>query len=353
MSFEKPYVRIDTKTGEATRTALLNAGLLDSEFKIVQEDETLYLPLVSMPPKKELKRILGKAKFETGTREFNFVRAIPKTLSEALTGLVSPDLLEYLPRAYDLVGDIAVLEIPDELLDYRRQIGIAFQSMHKNFATVLGKRGAISGTARVRKYDLLAGQNKTRTVHTEYGCKIAVDLEKAYFSPRLLEEHHRVSELVSDDEMVVDMFAGVGPFAIHIARKRRAKVIAIDINPDATDLLRESMTLNRFVGRILPITGDAHEYVVNTFSQDVDRVIMNHPSGAFEFVKDACHALKDGGVMHYYDFMSGDDPEGSLEKKITELVEAGGRSIERIDLIRRVRDSAPREYQMVADVVIQ
>ncbi|MHA2142486.1 MAG: class I SAM-dependent methyltransferase [Candidatus Thorarchaeota archaeon] len=353
MSFDRPFVRTSVGDGEQARQALIDAKLLDTESKIAKDDDWLYFPLTKKKTKKGLVKILGKIKYEVGKREFTPVFMGPKTLTEALVGLIPADLLESLPRAYDLIGDIAVIEIPDELADYGRQIGAALKTVHKNFNTVLGKRGAVSGTTRVRQYDLLAGQNKTKTIHTEYNLRIAVDVAKAYFSPRLLEEHNRIADLVTDGELVIDMFTGVGPFALHIARRHRVKVYAVDINPDAIDLVQESLELNRYAGEVIPILGDTHDYIQSGFDGDVDRVIMNHPSGAFEFVVDACKALKPEGVMHYYDFMGGDDPEGSLTEKINRLVKEGGREIARIETIRRVRDSAPHEYQMVADVVIQ
>jgi tRNA (guanine37-N1)-methyltransferase len=309
--------------GEKARQALIDAKLLDTECKISKDEDWLYFPLTKKKTEKGLKKILGKIKYEVGKREFTPVFMGPKTLSEALVGLIPSELLELLPRAYDLIGDIAVIEIPDELTDYARQIGAALKTVHKNFNTVLGKRGAVSGTTRVRQYDILAGQNKTKTIHTEYNLRIAVDVAKAYFSPRLLEEHNRIADLAADGELVIDMFTGVGPFALHIARRHRVKVYAVDINPDAIDLLQESLELNRFAGEVIPILGDA------------------------------CKALKPEGIMHYYEFMGGEDPEGSLTEKITNLVKESGREVARIETIRRVRDSAPHEYQMVADVVIQ
>jgi tRNA (guanine37-N1)-methyltransferase len=192
--------------GEQARQALIDAKLLDTECKIGKDEEWLYFPLTKKKTEKGLKKILGKIKYEVGKRKFTPVFMGPKTLSEALVGLIPSELLELLPRAYDLIGDIAVIEIPDELTDYARQI----------FNTVLGKRGPISGTTRVRQYDILAGQNKTKTIHTEYNLRIAVDVAKAYFSPRLLEEHNRIADLASDGELVIDMFTGVGPFALHI-----------------------------------------------------------------------------------------------------------------------------------------
>jgi tRNA (guanine37-N1)-methyltransferase len=339
--------------GEQARQALIEAKLLDTECKIAKDEDFLYFPLIKKKTKKSLQKILGKLGYELGNREFTPVFMGPKTLAEALVGLIPSELLDLLPRAYDLIGDIAIIEIPDELTDYDRQIGAALKTVHKNFNTGRGKRGAISGTTRVRQYDILAGQNKTKTIHTEYNLRIAVDVAKAYFSPRLLEEHNRIADLATDGELVIDMFTGVGPFALHIARRSRVKVYAVDINPDAIDLLQESLELNRYAGEVIPILGDAHDYIQSGFDGDVDRVIMNHPSGAFEFVVDACKALKPEGVMHYYDFMGGEDPEGSLKEKISVLVEEGGREVARIETIRRVRDSAPHEHQMVADVVIQ
>ncbi|MFX1263724.1 MAG: class I SAM-dependent methyltransferase family protein [Promethearchaeota archaeon] len=353
MSFDRPFVRTKECDGEKARQALIDAKLLDTECKIAKDQDWLYFPLTQKKTEKGLKKILGRIKYEVGRRQFTPVFMGPKTLSEALVGLIPSELLELLPRAYDLIGDIAVIEIPDELTDYDTQIGAALKTVHKNFNTVLGKKGAISGITRVREYEVLAGQNKTKTIHTEYNLRIAVDIAKAYFSPRLLEEHNRIADLVTDGELVIDMFTGVGPFALHIARRHRVKVYAVDINPDAIDLLQESLELNRFAGEVIPILGDTHEYIQSGFDGDVDRVIMNHPSGAFEFVVDACKALKSEGIMHYYEFMGGDDPEGSLTDRITNLVSEAGREAARIDTIRRVRDSAPYEYQMVADVVIQ
>jgi len=190
-------------------------------------------------------------------------------------------------------------------------------------------------------------------VHIEYGCRLAVDLTKAYFSPRLLEEHNQVAQKVSDGELIVDLFTGVGPFAIHAAKNKDVRVIAVDINPEAIKLLQKSITLNKLVGRIDAVVSDAHEYCETADTQMADRVIMNHPSGAFDFVTDACKLLRLGGTMHYYDFVGGEDPEGHLVNRITNLVKASGRKIGEIERVRRVRDSAPYEFQMVADVIIQ
>ncbi|MFW9788036.1 MAG: class I SAM-dependent methyltransferase family protein [Candidatus Thorarchaeota archaeon] len=350
MSSKKPFLKVSAVDGERIRKALLDYNLLDTEHKIVSLDGALFLPLNREIHREQIETLLGPVSFQTGEMHFEPVSLGPKSLSDALKNHLSPAELELIPRAYDLIGDIAVLEIPDELLKHSKRIGLAFHEVHKNFSTVLAKRGAISGTTRVREYQCLAGEDKTDTIHIEYGCRLAVDLSKAYFSPRLLEEHHRIAQLVKDNEFVVDMFCGVGPFPIHIARQRKAHIVAIDINSEAIVLLNKSMRLNHLQGTIEPIVGDVKNYPKNKIA---DRVIMNHPSRAFDFIPEACRILKPSGVLHYYDFVGGEDPENTLTRKLAQLVEESGRCIETVNLVRRVRDSAPYEFQMVIDAVIE
>jgi len=349
MSSEKSFLKVASSDGERVRKVLLEHNLLDLDFKILAKDDALLMPLRQEIQSELLHTIMESINFETGKMKFEPLSLGPKNLTEALEGHLSPQEIELVPRAYDLIGDIAVLEIPDELSDHRETIGRVFQDVHKNFSTILAKKGAITGTTRVREYKCLAGEEKTDTIHIEYGCRLAVDLAKAYFSPRLLEEHNRIAQVVKENEFVVDMFCGVGPFPIHIARQKKAHIVAIDINPDAINLLNESMRLNKMVGTIEPIVGDAKDY---SKQQVADRVIMNHPSGAFDFVSDACRILKPKGVLHYYDFVGGKNPEETITDKLTKLVEDAGRSIETVTLVRRVRDSAPYEFQMVIDAVI-
>ena len=349
MSSKKVFLKVAVRDGERTRKALLEHNLLDIDFKILSQDGALFIPLRHEVKSELIDTILGSNHYETGEMDFESIFHGPKNLSEALEIYLSPEELELVPRAYDLIGDIAVLEIPDELSSHREMIGRVFHEVHKNFSTVLAKKGAISGTTRVREYQCLAGEDKTETIHIEYGCRLAVDLSKAYFSPRLLEEHNRIAQLVKDNEFVVDMFCGVGPFPIHIARHGNAHIVAIDINPDAIALLKKSIGLNKLVGTVEPIVGDAKDY---SKSKIADRVIMNHPSGAFDFVPDACRILKPQGVLHYYDFVGGENPEDTVTNKLTQLVDEAGRTVEMVCLVRRVRDSAPYEFQMVVDAII-
>ena len=68
-----------------------------------------------------------------------------------------------------------------------------------------------------------------------------LDVKKVYFSPRLATERKRITDQVKNNEIIVDMFAGIGPFSISIARKHKVKIYAIDINPYAYKYLKKNI----------------------------------------------------------------------------------------------------------------
>ncbi|MFW9974522.1 MAG: hypothetical protein ACFFDQ_04620, partial [Candidatus Thorarchaeota archaeon] len=165
MSTKKLFLKIDACYGERVRKALLEHNLLDTDYKIFSQDGALIIPLRQGLKDEILEGILGPIDYETGEMEFELISRSPKSLAEALENYLTPEELELVPRSYDLIGDIAVLEIPDELSKYKEMIGRAFHDVHRNFSTVLSKKGAVSGTTRIRDYQYLSGEDKTDTIH--------------------------------------------------------------------------------------------------------------------------------------------------------------------------------------------
>jgi tRNA (guanine37-N1)-methyltransferase len=263
--------------------------------------------------------------------------------------------LAAVPRAIDFIGDIAIIEIPTELLDYKQVIGEALLKAYKQTSTVLAKSGAVEGVYRIRNFEVIAGPEKTATVHREYGCVYHVDVAKAYFSPRLSSEHNRVASQVKAGETVVDLFAGVGPFVIPIAKNQKdARVYAVDVNPDAVALLKKNVAVNRAEKQVVPVLGDARQVVKEQLLGKADRVIMNLPETAYEFVDVACEALKeDGGIIHYYEFMKVSDPLETVKVRLTEAVNKCNRTVTKILLAKPVREVAPYTWQVVVDAEIQ
>jgi tRNA (guanine37-N1)-methyltransferase len=293
--------------------------------------------------------------YTIGKKIFQVKDKGPKNLLETLDGILQPNELAFVPHSYDVIGDIAVLDIPSELSHHSNIIGDALLKAHKNIKTVLDKKEIIQDLYRVGKYEVIAGENRTETIHKEYGCRFAVDVTKAFFSPRLSTEHNRVASLVKPNETVIDMFCGIGPFSILIARKVVSNVHAIDVNPNAIEYLKKNIKLNKLQGIIVPFVGDAREVVIkNKLIGIADRVIMNHPVAADEFIDVACMAIKkEGGILHFYDFLKTEELEQPMEEHVIAQVIKFSRQVEVILTKKVVRPIAPHTYQVVIDLKIK
>ena len=353
---EKPCIRVSKTYGERAIVLVRRIGLLNCEFKVEREQDYLYIPLIREPQKTDIKELEANLlQFEVLQREFLERVERPLKLVDLLGDKLPPHLLASVPHAIDFVGDIAVVEIPPELEDYRAIVGKAILATHKRLSTVLAKSSAVGGEYRVREFETIAGVNKTKTVHREHGCVFHVDLAKAYFSPRLSFEHNRVASLVEEDETVLDMFAGVGPFSLLIAKKhKKVHVYAVDKNPEAIQLLKKNIIVNRVGAKITPILGEAKQIVAERLKGSSDRVIMNLPEKAIEYVDAACEAIKpEGGIIHYYEFTSAPEPLETAEIRLREAMKQTNRELKEILYSRIVRGTAPCTWQVVVDARIK
>jgi tRNA (guanine37-N1)-methyltransferase len=340
-------LKVPRNLGEKAIRLVRKLELLDRELKIQQVDNQLCIPLTAEPLPSILK------KFENNLQSFEIsIHKFPKqekrhfTHIDFLADKLPPNLLASVPRAIDFVGDIAIVEIPTELADHKKAIGEALLKAHKQTSTVLAKSSAVEGVYRLRDFKVIAGINKSVTVHREYGCVYHVDVAKAYFSPRLSSEH---------GETVIDLFAGVGPFAIQVAKKHeKVRVYAIDVNPDAIALLKRNIAMNRTEKQVMPFLGDARKVIREQLFGKADRVIMNLPETALKFVEVACEALKArGGVIHYYSFVKTSNPLETAKVRLTEAVSQNNRQVNNFLLAKTVREVAPYTWQVVLDAQIQ
>jgi tRNA (guanine37-N1)-methyltransferase len=325
------------------------------ELEVQRNANFIYVPLSRQPSENELATLKAQVPdFQLVTHVFPERKRREETLAEVLENKLPPHLLASLPRSLDIVGDIAIIEIPHELNAHEKLIGEAVLATHKNVRTVLAKVGAVGGTYRLREFNVIAGERRTDTVHKEHGCKYYVDVARVYFSPRLSHEHKRVASLVRKGETVVDLFAGVGPFSVLIAKTNEdAKVYAVDVNPEAIELLKRNLRLNRVENRVFPFLGDARQVIEDELFGVADRVIMNLPESAIEFVDAACRAAKPAGVMiHFYGFIRLPDSIENMELRFSEAVEKAGRRVEKFLFAKTIRETAPYEWQVVLDAKI-
>ncbi len=349
-------IKVPKSQGEKAISIAGRLGLIDKSLSIERANDCLCIPLVRQPETEELSMLQGQVQqLEVASGDFEEKKQTSETLQQVLQNQLSPDLLAILPQAFDIVGDIVIIEVPQQLKAHEKLIGEAILQIHRNIKTVLGKAGDISGVYRVRDYTFIAGEHRTQTVHREFGCTYHVDVAKAYFSPRLSHEHERVASLVRSGEVVADLFAGVGPFSVLIGKRcPAARVYAVDLNPDAVELLKVNVRVNRVDNRVFPICADAREIAAGKLKGAADRVIMNLPETAIDFVDATCNAIKpQGGIAHFYGFVRSPDSIENLKQRFSEAVEKNGRKVEAFLCARSIRETAPFESQIVLDAKIQ
>lgn len=318
---ESLCIRISKKDGENTRRKLIELGAIDKNLKIKQGNGYLLIPVVM-----EIEGYgdIGKADFEILEKEESI-----------------DELLGFAP-AFELIGDIAIIDV--NAPDAQRIADVLIRQ--KKIKTVLQALSWVSGEYRTRDLSILAGDKRTETVYRENGCRYLLDVARVYFTPRLSTERMRIAGMIKEGDKVVDMFAGVGPFSILIAKKfPSAHVIAIDKNPVAIKYLKENIKLNK-VMNVEVREGDAKEELSGI--SGADHIIMNLPHSGVEFLDAALSVIKKGGVIHFYAIAHEDDLfEGTL-RKIGEI--AGRFNFRIVPLAKRVvRPYAPYQYNICID----
>ncbi len=278
---------------------------------------------------------------------------MPHDLREALRGQLSDDELNQF-RAFDVVGDIAVIKLPEALLPKKHLIGRALIEVQRNIRTVLNQTSPVKGEFRTRDLEIVAGEPKTETTYHEAGCVFKVDLATAYFSPRLATERLREARLVKPGEVVTNLFAGVGSYSIIMARHSKATTIySIDINPSAFEYMETNIRINRAGDCVVAMLGDAREVVRDKLTGKADRVLMPLPELSHEFFSVALAALKpSGGIVHFYDFGEEPDIFGPPLEFAKSAAARVGMEAELLEA-RKLRSYATRCYHVVLDLRIK
>ena len=272
-------------------------------------------------------------------------------LKRALENILTSQESQELISSFDQIGDIIIVRIPDSLLAKKKLIGETLLNEVKIAKSVFYQASAVEGDFRTRNLEILAGEDKTETEYKEFGCKFTVDVENAFFSPRLSTERERIANLVQDGETIVNMFAGVGMFSIMIAKKKKCTVYSIDINPIATKLCEKNIIANKLAGNVISINGDASQIIQEQLENKSDRTLMLLPERSDEFLKSAISATKSGGIIHYYSHIHADKKSnaGKLSEEHYLQVTPVKSEILGSKIVRAV---GPRYYQTVVDVKI-
>ncbi len=312
-------VKVPKQRAEEARRHVIKLGLYDYSRRVVQDADYVLIPVI-----------------ETPGPEYEVVEAdLPPAAEKKVPA----------PRSsYDILGSVAIINDLNMSLERAAVVAGEIMARHKAVKTVLLKRGEVSGDERVAKYIVVAGEPVTETLYRESGCLFRLDPTKVFFSPRLAGERLRVASQIGREERVLDMFAGVGPFSIVIARKHPdATIYAVEKNPEAYRYLCINIEINKLVGRVTPIYGDAAK-VVPGLPTKFNRVVMNLPHLSLRYLPIAVAALENRGKIHLYT-LEGRDDEKVVEETLATI---GGLEVV---FNRVVKEHSPKSVIKVYDIV--
>jgi len=273
-------------------------------------------------------------------------------LKEALQEKLDVREIDKLSASFDIIGSIAIIRIPEILSPKKTLIADTLIEEIRPVKTVFSQVSAIEGDYRLRKLEFLSGDNTPITIYKEHGCAFKVDVINTYFSPRLSTERLRISNLIGPNEVIVNMFGGVGTFSIIIARNNRtSKIYSIDSNPIAYDLCKENIGLNKLSKNVFAIFGDAKDVIPKKLKGVATRVLMPLPEKAREFIEPAISSLvNNNGIVHYFAHVGADNKKKAIQNAFADTTESFRDFNHTIRNIRVVREVGPRFYQIVADV---
>lgn len=282
------------------------------------------------------------------------------TAEQILRAALPPSIIE-ITSSFETIGHIAHMNLRDKQLPYKALIGQVIFEKNKGIRTVVNKMTGIDQKFRFFKMEVLAGDDDFKTTVRESGCVFKMQYDQVYWNSRLHHEHDRIIQKLNKTDIVYDMFAGIGPFALP-AGKKGCRVFANDLNPKSYEALCENIDLNH-VGKVVkPFNMDGREFMRHmvslwrddaTGAPDCDHILMNLPASAHEFLdvfrglyksRKATMATSSLPTIHCYCFSSAEDLKADAVQ-MCEAVMQGKIGEDLVD-VHEVRDVAPKKRMM-------
>ncbi|XP_036398716.1 tRNA (guanine(37)-N1)-methyltransferase [Megalops cyprinoides] len=260
---------------------------------------------------------------------------------------------------FSRVGHIAHMNLREHQLPYKNLIGQVIMDKTPGITCVVNKTNTIDSTYRNFQMEVLAGDGNMVAKVRENGVTYEFDFSRVYWNPRLSTEHERVVGLLRPGDTVLDVFAGVGPFAVPAAR-RGCSVLANDLNPESHRWLLHNCKLNKVDGKVRAFNLDGRAFIRGPLREALPallrgaagvHVVMNLPAMALEFL-DAFRGLLDPGLsqdvaglphVHCYGFSKQDDPCRDVVDRASASL---GAPLEGRCSVHLVRNVAPNKEMM-------
>lgn len=268
-------------------------------------------------------------------------------LKEELKGKLNKKQLEKLPNAYDIIGDILIIGLPEELSKKEKLIANKLLETHPNIKVICKKQDTHKGKYRTQKLKIIAGEKRKETIHKENNVRLKLNIETSYFSPRSSNERKRIAGQVKKGEYILVMFSGIAPLPVVLAKNTKAKkIIGIEFNPKAHTYALENLKLNK-INNVELIKADVRKVKLK---QKFNRILMPLPKIGEEFLPLAFRYTKKGSTIHYYNFLREDEFKEE-KKKITQICKANHK---RCKILRIVKCGhyKPYIYRTCTDINI-
>ncbi|NWR32145.1 TRM5 methyltransferase, partial [Tachuris rubrigastra] len=318
-------------------------------------------------------QVLKELSVDPEVSRYNLELTYENFKSEEILRAVLPEGQE-VTSGFSRVGHIAHLNLRDHQLPYRHLIGQVIIDKNPGITCAVNKTSIIDSTYRNFEMEVLAGEKNLVTKVKENNTVYELDFSKVYWNPRLSTEHGRIVELLKPGDVLFDVFAGIGPFAIPAAKKK-CRVFANDLNPESYNWLLHNCRLNKVDTKVKVFNMDGREFLQGPVREELSKelplrkeeqknsfhVVMNLPALAVEFLDVFRHLLVGEPcsaaalpTVHCYGFSKHEDPA----KDIQERAEASlGTSLDGRCSTSLVRNVAPNKemlcisFQVPADVL--
>lgn len=273
------------------------------------------------------------------------------TLREALTSKLTQQELQQLRTSFDMIGSIAILEIPHELTKKQKTIAQAALSIIPHATTVL-KKGKHTGQYRTQHLQHLAGKRTKITEHKESGIRLQLNVETCYFTPRLVTERARITSLIKPKENILVLGSGIAPYPLSIAKHTKAQhITGIEVNPEAHKWAQKNITLNKTEKKITLHNTDAESYLQTT-KQKFNRIIIPLPADniSLQVLPASLKNIKKKGMLHIYQFAN----ENSFKEAEQAIQNICKKEKKTCKILRTVKagQHKPRAYRICTDVQV-
>ncbi len=256
---------------------------------------------------------------------------------------------KYIPTKWEKIGNVLIIKLNEELKNYKKIIGEIYAD-ELNCKSVINDKAGIKGEFREPDCEIIYGSKNSETVHVENKVRFKTDPAKLMFSSGNMDERIFMSKINTKDEIIVDMFAGIGYFSLPIAvHSNPKKIYSCEKNPNAYHYLCQNVLLNHVTEIVDPLEGDNRKIAPENVA---DRVIMGYIGGTKKFLEKGIKCLKNNkGIIHFHEKypekIKLDTPMKMFEREAKKF----SRKMNLID-IREIKSYAPKISHFVFDCEI-